>query len=93
MKNIPPEFIRFGHTSIFTQYTLPQSFREPHRTKAGVWAQIFVMTGQVRYVIHSRPEEAILLGPNIPGVIEPEVSHHMEPLGVMEIYVELYRRP
>ena len=92
MKQIPPEFVAYGRTPMFTEHSLPQSLRETHSTKAGVWALIQVESGLARFVIHSEPEEIITLSPGFPGVVEPEIEHHVEPLGQLEMYVELYRR-
>jgi hypothetical protein len=41
----------YKSTPIFDEITLPQKFRHAHNTKAGVWAVIRVLEGQVRYVI------------------------------------------
>ena len=90
---IPPNFVAYGRTAVFTEDTLPQSLREAHSTKAGVWALIHVESGQVRYVIHAEPDEVAMLDAGTTGVIQPEVVHHVEPIGALRMYVEFYRKP
>ncbi len=90
MKSIPPAYLPYKRTPTFTQDTLPASLQRAHSTKPGVWALIHVEAGQVRYVIHSDPEEVILLGPGLFGVVEPEVMHHVEPIGPAQMFVEFH---
>jgi tellurite methyltransferase len=93
MKSIPNDCLPYSRSPTFTQDTLPESLRRDHSTKRGTWALIHVLKGQVRYVIHSAPEETVLLGVGEVGVIEPEVMHHVEPVGLLEMFVEFYRLP
>lgn len=93
MKQIPADFVAFARTSLFTQETLPQSLREAHSTKPGVWAKIHLESGEVLFVDHRQPLELILLSPAVIGIVEPETLHHVEPIGTVSMYLEFYRRP
>ena len=92
MKQVPADFVAYARTSLFTQETLPQSLREAHSTKPGVWAKIHLESGQVRFVDHSHQDELTLLSPELTGVVEPETLHHVEPIGNVQMYLEFYRR-
>ena len=93
MKSIPSECLPYSRSPTFTEVTLPDSLRRDHSTKAGTWALIHVLEGHVRYVIHSEPNETQLLGVGEFGVIEPEVLHHVEPVGPLSMFVEFHRVP
>ena len=92
MKQIPADFVAYARTSLFTQETLPQSLREAHCTKPGVWAKIYLESGQARFVDHGEQGELILLSPAVIAVVEPETLHHVEPIGNVRMYLEFYRR-
>jgi tellurite resistance-related uncharacterized protein len=91
MKTIPSAYAPYKRTPTFTQDTLPNSLQRAHNTKPDVWALIHVTVGMVRYVIHSCPEEVVVLRPGVLGVVEPEVMHHVEPVGPMQLFVEFHR--
>ena len=75
-------------TSIFDETTLPAALRREHRTKAGAWGVIRVLEGQLRLLF---PDGRIeLLGQSTPGLIKPEETHWVEPVGKMRMQVEFY---
>lgn len=55
-------------------------------------ALIHVLEGKLRYCIET-PPSASILEPGKPGVIEPEIRHHVEPLGPVRFYLEFHRAP
>ena len=79
-------------TPEFTQDTVPSALLKAHETKEGAWALIHVLEGRLRYCIELPPSETILQ-PGTPGVIKPNVLHHVEPLGPVRFYVEFHRSP
>lgn len=79
----------YRSTPVFDSATLPTALRRAHRTKAGVWAIIRVLTGQVRYTIEETGE-ATILAPGRPGRVYPEQLHHVEPIGAMQMRVDFY---
>ena len=91
MKTLPPNTVAYRKTPIFTQATVPTALLNRHTTKAGSWGKIWVVSGQLRYCILTDPPEEHTLTPNSPGIVEPQVPHHVELLGPVEFYVEFYR--
>jgi len=51
---------------------------------------ITVLEGRLEYVIPST-EETVILDPVTLGIVEPEVRHHVTPLGEVAFFVEFYR--
>lgn len=88
--HIPAGYAVSRRTSEFTQDTVPSALMKAHETKEGAWALIHVLEGKLRYCIETPPSETILQ-PGTPGVIEPKVLHHVEPLGPVRFYVEFHR--
>lgn len=93
MKTLPDSVAPYGRTPLFTQDSIPKNLRHGHTTKSGSWAQIHVVSGKLRYrILGGMPEEHIL-GPETPGVIEPDAPHEVEALGEVQFYVEFYKHP
>lgn len=89
MKKLPKNVIPYKSTPTFTEENVPQGLLNNHSTKAGVWALINIEEGELEYVIES--EELHILTKNNSGVVEPEVSHHIKPLGKVLFKVEFYK--
>lgn len=89
---IPAGCVVTRRTPVFTQDTVPPALLSAHETKAGTWAVIHVLEGKLRYFIEDPSSESILK-PSQPGVIEPQVRHHVEPVGPVRFYLEFYRAP
>ena len=89
---LPAGYVVGRQTSVFTHETVPPALLSAHETKAGAWALIHVLEGKLRYCIETPPSESIL-EPGQPGVIKPEVRHHVEPIGSVRFYLEFYRAP
>jgi tellurite resistance-related uncharacterized protein len=81
----------YKKTPIFDQQTVPKGFRRAHSTKEGVWATINVLSGRVRYVVDDIESMAFELNHQTKGVIAPEVLHHLELTGEVQLYVEFYK--
>ena len=89
---IPQGYVATRRTPEFTQETVPPALLRAHKTKDGAWALIHVLEGKLRYRVEAPPSECVL-EPGQPGVIEPQVPHHVEPIGAVRFYVEFYRAP
>ena len=76
-------------TPVFDQDTLPAGLRREHRTKAGVWGLVRVLEGRLRLSYADGTPERMLT-PAAPGLIRPEQTHLVEPLGPMRMQVEFY---
>jgi tellurite resistance-related uncharacterized protein len=75
-------------TAIFDQDTLPAALRREHRTKAGAWGIIRLLEGELLLLFPDGRRET--LGRERPGLIRPQETHWVEPLGQMRMQVEFY---
>lgn len=85
----------YGSSPVFDETTLPAALRREHRTKAGAWGVIHVLEGQLRLVLDDGPgagPEGTILTPDRPGLIRPQQTHHVEPLGRVRMRVDFYDR-
>jgi len=83
----------YGSSPVFDETTLPAALRREHRTKAGAWGVIRVLEGELRLVLDDGPDagaEGTVLTPDRPGLIRPQQTHHVEPLGKMRMQVDFY---
>lgn len=90
--SIPAGYVVTRRTPEFTQDTVPPALLSAHETKGGAWALIHVLEGKLRYCIEAPPFESIL-EPGRPGIIQPQVPHHVEPVGPVRFYLEFHRAP
>jgi tellurite methyltransferase len=88
---IPDGYEPYRQTPAFDQGTVPKALLERHTTKPGVWARIQVLHGSVDYLLHEPFGSRERLTPHAPGVIPPEVEHHLETSGPVSFYVEFWR--
>jgi tellurite resistance-related uncharacterized protein len=75
-------------TAVFDEITLPAALRREHRTKAGAWGIIRILSGELR--LHFADGRKELLDDGRPGLIRPQETHWVEPLGEMRMQVEFY---
>ena len=88
---LPPGAVAYRRTAEFDAATLPAGLRAHHSTKVGVWGVIHVLSGQLRYVLDGQDGRELLLTPTQPGIIAPELLHHVVPDGPVRFYVEFHR--
>lgn len=89
-EQLPQGLTAYKRTPIFDSEALPSALRQNHSTKPGVWALIHVLEGRLAYTI-LEPRAEHILGPDTPGVVQPEQPHRVEPLGKVRFFVEFYR--
>jgi tellurite resistance-related uncharacterized protein len=90
MSTLPDGLSPYKRTPTFDEATLPDGLRRDHATKAGVWGLIHVESGRLRYEVSGG--EAVELTPETPpGIVEPEVRHHVAPVGAVRFHVEFWR--
>lgn len=89
---LPDTFIPYEQTPIFTEESMPAGLKRDHSTKAGVWAKIAVIEGKLRYYLDALETE-MELSQDKPGIVVPEVSHRVKPLGSVCFFVKFYRAP
>jgi tellurite methyltransferase len=85
---MPADAREYKRTATFSADSLPEALRGRHRTKAGTWARIVVEAGALEYHVRGRVQQ---LGPGDVGLAEPEVLHHVNPLGAVRLHVEFWR--
>jgi tellurite resistance-related uncharacterized protein len=88
---IPSGYEPYRRTPTFTHESVPKALLERHTTKAGVWARIHVVVGSLDYVLHEPFDARERLTPNAPGIVPPEVEHHLELSDPVSFYVEFMR--
>ncbi|WP_324749237.1 DUF1971 domain-containing protein [Sphingomonas sp. LY54] len=92
---LPADLEPYQRTPTFTEETVPPGLLRDHSTKRGTWGVIRMEAGKLRYVVtdpRRPPSERILALDTPPGIVEPTVLHHVEPLGPVRFHVEFYRR-
>lgn len=89
---LPDGLSAYRRTPEFDETTLPVGLRRAHATKAGVWAEIRVIEGILRLRMEGSREEEWMLDSSRPGIVAPEVPHHVEPIGSVRFFVEFYKR-
>lgn len=82
----------YRSTPIFDENSLPVALRERHDTKPGVWGLIRVLEGRLKLTILDPLYEAIL-EPDLPGVVIPQQTHFVTPIGAMKMQVDFYKEP
>ena len=87
---IPKTCTPYKRTPVFTEKTVPAGILNDHATKAGVWGLLTVLEGSLEYVVPSRGFRETIT-PDSQAVIEPEVLHHVKPLGPVQFFVEFWR--
>ena len=91
---LPEGLAPYRRTPDFTEATLPAALRADHDTKPGTWGLIHVAAGRLCYRVtdpRRAPSERILTPGEPPGVVEPTIRHHVEPLGPVRFHVEFWR--
>ena len=87
---MPPGFVRFQQTPVFTEETVPAGLQKEHATGTGIWAKITVLEGALRYKAEALDID-ITLSPTTEGIIVPNVVHAVKPLGKVRFFVAFYR--
>jgi truncated hemoglobin YjbI/tellurite resistance-related uncharacterized protein len=82
----------YRSTPVFDEHSLPAALRREHRTKAGTWGVIRVLSGELRLHL-ADSEEVRQLSKEHPGVVEPEQTHWVEPVGPVQMQVDFHAAP
>lgn len=89
---MPEGFEAYKRTPEFDERSVPGGLLQNHTTRAGVWGIIHVLAGRLRYVSERGEQRQVVLDPATPGIIVPEVVHHVAPEGAVRFFVEFFRR-
>ena len=87
---LPEGLEAYKETPEFTETSIPKGLLKDHSTKRGVWGLIRVSAGQLRYVT---PQQTFVVMSGEPGIVVPEMVHHVEAQGEVRFKVEFLRRP
>ena len=79
----------YRSTPVFDEVTLPAALRADHRTKAGTWGVINVLEGELRLTFVD-PRASQILSPGRPGLVKPEQTHFVTPVGAMRMRVDFH---
>ncbi len=93
-ERLPQGLEAYSRTATFTEATVPAGLRKDHTTKTGSWGLIRVEEGVLRYRVtdpRRLPTERDLTPSSEPGVVEPTILHHVEPIGQVRFHVEFLR--
>ena len=90
---MPRRQAAYRRTPDFDETSTPEALRKQHSTKPGVWGLIHVCEGALEYHVHEPTPESQRLTPGQPGIVLPEVSHHVETPEPVRFYIEFWRAP
>lgn len=79
----------YRSTPVFDEVSLPAALRADHRTKAGTWGVINVLEGELRLTFDD-PAASQTLTPGRPGLILPEQTHFVTPVGTVRMRVDFH---
>ena len=88
MARVPEDAKPYKQTARFTEATVPSGLLADHRLKPGVWGHVVVEEGKLEYTCD---RGVFVLKPGVVGVVEPEVVHHVRPVGNVVFYVEFLK--
>ena len=75
-----PEGLRAARTtSTWDAATMPAALGRDHRVAAGTWGLLEVEAGEVRFVAATDPITSVLVTPERPQPIPPELDHRVTP--------------
>ena len=64
---------------VWTQQAIPQGFKQPHNTKAGTWAKLTVLKGELHFAMLDQSghiqSEHVFTPEQQPPFIEPQMWH------------------
>ncbi|MBK9262542.1 MAG: DUF3565 domain-containing protein [Polyangiaceae bacterium] len=89
MATVPADAKPYKQTAQFTEATVPAGLLRDHHLKPGVWGHIVVDDGKLEYVCD---RGAFVLKPGVVGVVEPEVVHHVRPIGSVSFHVVFLKK-
>lgn len=88
---LPDGAVAYKETSLFDEATVPKGLLAEHTTKEGVWGLVEVSRGTLAYVVDGLGGRRFELAPGTPGVVPPEVVHHVEIVGPVAFRVRFHR--
>ncbi|HSC89012.1 MAG TPA: DUF3565 domain-containing protein [Polyangiaceae bacterium] len=103
LPRLPDDLVLAHRTATFDQDSIPASLLGHHDTKADVWGRLVVEEGKLLYSLEGGDEPSTpsgskrhtswVLTPGLPGIIEPERRHRIQPVGPVRFFLEFWARP
>jgi tellurite resistance-related uncharacterized protein len=90
-REIPSGYEPYRRTAVFDEETVPEALLRDHSTKRAIWARIHVTCGVLDYYLHAPFDSHQRLTPESPGIVVPEVKHHVAVSGPVSFFVEFLR--
>ena len=80
MQTLPDSVKQYSHSPTFGPATMPAGLTHDHKTQPDVWSRIVVLSGAVKYTVAEGQfaGNSYDLGPDLAGVVEPMMRHHIE---------------
>ncbi len=91
-RELPAGYAPYRRTSVFDAVSVPAALLRSHALKPGVWALLHVTSGRLRYHMEQPTPATVELEAGATAVVAPEARHHVEPVGAVEFFLELYGR-
>lgn len=89
-----PEGLEYVRTTdVFDNDSVPAGLLRAHRVAEGVWGQLVMRSGSVRFVFEDTADEPIIAKDNDAVPIPPGRHHHVEFDGPASFVVEFYKIP
>lgn len=81
----------YKQTPVFDETSIPEGLLRRHTTKAGVWARIHVLEGELVFRLLEPEASEVRLSPTRGGEVGPQVPHEVAACGPVRFYVEFLR--
>lgn len=91
MHELPEGLDLLRRSPEFDEATLPGGLQREHRTKAGTWALIHIVQGELKYRI-LEPATEVVLKPGRSVVVQPEQPHEVEVIGPVRMFIEFFKK-
>jgi tellurite resistance-related uncharacterized protein len=83
MSFIPKGYTNFESTGIFTNESVPKVLLEPHYTRKGVYGQVHVLNGHLKFFGYKNgtqsADKEVLIKANETAMAHPYYLHRLEP--------------
>ncbi|MGB6058074.1 MAG: DUF1971 domain-containing protein [Microthrixaceae bacterium] len=89
-----PEGLEYVRTTdVFDNESVPAGLLRAHRVAEGVWGQLVLKSGRVRFIFEDAADDPIIVEDQGSVPIPPGRHHHVEFDGPATFVVEFYRIP
>jgi tellurite resistance-related uncharacterized protein len=92
-REMPRGFAPYKRTATFTRDSVPAALLRRHDTKAGIWAIVHVVSGNLEYFEPTETGETrLLLGPSEQVTVPAEREHRVALTGETTFFIEFWHR-